>query len=143
WDSWLAQGHARAHRPCDELAFRIRHVALREPDRPPGLHNASGGDERAALEWPQEVDLQLDRGEAFPITEGRGIRDAHGGIGDVADDAAVERAHRVRVLWARVELEHRGAGLDRHRPEANELPDRRDRLSRAHTSRDAIDELRC
>jgi len=43
----------------------------------------------------------------------------------------------------RVELEHRGAGLDRHRPEANELPDRRDRLSRAHTSRDAIDELRC
>src|SRR5438309_8995146 len=101
----VTESHACAHRARDQSALRVGHVALRQPDRPAGLHHARGGGEYAGAERPQEVDLELERGEGFALAEGRGVGDAHRRVGDVAEDATVKGAHRIRVLRARVELE--------------------------------------
>jgi len=48
-----------------------------------------------------------------PVGERRRICDAHRRVGDVTEDSAVQRAHRIRVLRARLEFEDRFARFDR------------------------------
>src|SRR2546428_12140802 len=137
-----AESHAGAHRTCDEPSFGIRHISLREPDRPPCLDHVSRCDQGAGPERPQEVDLQLESREALAVGEGRRIRHSHSCVRDVAEDAPVQRAHRVRMLRACLQLEDRLPHFDRPRAEADELPHRGDRLVLAHALRNAIDQPR-
>ncbi len=51
--------------------------------------------------------IQLQRGERLALLQRGGERDAHRSVGDVAQDAAVQRAHRVGVPLISVELEAR------------------------------------
>src|SRR5207302_7797998 len=66
-----AKGHAGAHRAGDEPLVWVGHVAFHEADRPPRLHSARRRHEAAAPERPQEVDLQLEGGEALAFIKRR------------------------------------------------------------------------
>src|SRR5206468_4599660 len=134
------QGHAGAHRARDESLLRVGHVALHEADRPPRLHGARRRDESPAPERPQEVDLQLEGGEALSFIKGRGVRRPHRGIGDIADDPAMERAHGIGVLWAGLKLEDRLPRFDRGRSKADESAHRSARPIPTHHRVEAIDQ---
>jgi hypothetical protein len=61
----------------------------------------------------------------WPRLQRRGEGAAHGRVREVAEDAAVQRAHRVRVALLRLHLEDRALAVDLDQPEADEPRDRR------------------
>src|SRR5213078_792499 len=121
------QGHDRRARARDQPLFLVDDVALDETDGSAALHDPPRGDERAGPDGLQEVDLELEGGERLTLVEGRGPRHAHRRVRDVAEDAAMERAHRIRVALPRLELDHGVTGLDGGQLEADERGDRRRR----------------
>src|SRR5918997_36804 len=86
------QRHAGARRARDEPALVVEHVALGEADRPTAADHASACEELPRPERPQEVDLQLERRERLAVLEGREEGRAHRGVGQVAENPAVDRA---------------------------------------------------
>src|SRR5947208_4840493 len=74
----------------DDVTGRHRHRATPRDD--PSLR----GESRVPY-GPQEVDVELQRGEGFPLVKGRGERDAHRRVREIAQDPSVEGPHRVRV----------------------------------------------
>src|SRR5262249_1690210 len=70
-----------------------------------------------------EVDLELERGEALAHLDLARVGDAHRGVGDVAEDAAVERAHRVPVALVGLQADLARAPLDGIDAEPDELAD--------------------
>src|SRR5215210_7288478 len=103
--------HAGARRARYQPALLVEHVALGHRDAAAALDDAAVRDQPPGPERAQEVDLQLERGERLSRLEGREVRRAHGGVGEVAEDAAVDRAHRVRVPLLRDELHLRLAAI--------------------------------
>jgi hypothetical protein len=68
---------------------------------------------------PQEVDLQLDGGEALALGQRGGVGVAHCRVSQIAVNAAVQSAHRVVVSLAGLHLEDRTPRLDglQHEPD--------------------------
>src|SRR6266852_2333287 len=95
------------------------------PTVPPGLHDPPNGDERAGPDRLQEVDLELERGEGLALLEGQAVGHAHRGIGDVAEDTAVQGSHRVGVARLGRELDDGAAGLDGGQGESDQSRDGR------------------
>src|SRR5215468_6818664 len=102
-----AQGHAGARGARHQAAVLVDHIALDEPDRVAAFHQAAGGDEPPGADGFEEVDLQLEGGEGLVAIQRGGVGHPHGGVGDVAQDAAMQRAHRVPVLGPGLERDHR------------------------------------
>ena len=75
----------------------------------------------------EEVDLQLDRRERLAVVESREVRAAHRAVCEVAEDAAVERPGRARMLRPGVELERHAPCLGRDHAHPEQLRDRRAR----------------
>src|SRR5713226_7957606 len=124
--------HGRA-RPGHEPLLRVHDVALDEADRPAALHDASGGGEPSRPDGLEEVDLELERRERLALVERGRPGHPHRRVRDVAEDAAVERAHRVRVALRRLERDDRPARLDGDERESDERGDgRRRQLSALH-----------
>src|SRR6266446_5158492 len=69
-------------------------IALDQAYRVPGLDNPARRGQPPGPDGLEEVDLELERGEGLALVEGGGIRHPHGGIGQIAQDAAVDRADR-------------------------------------------------
>src|SRR5205807_8457164 len=111
--------------PVDAPHLIVHEVALDETDRAAAIHYAPGGGELPHPDGLQEVDLELQRGERLALGEPRRPGHAHRRVGDVAEDAAVDGAHRVRVALRRLELDDGRAGLDGAQREADEHGDGR------------------
>src|SRR3990172_11812298 len=98
------QRHAGARGASDQSVFLIVDVALDEPHRAPALDEAPRGRDPAGPDRFQEIDLELQRGECLALVERRGVRHAHAGVGQVAEDPAVDRAHGIGVLGSHLHL---------------------------------------
>src|SRR6266540_6066662 len=115
--------HARRRRPGHEALVVVGEVTLDEAHSLPGFHEAPDGSELGGPHRLQEIDLQLDGREGLAFRQRACVGDAHGRIGDVAEHAAVKCAHRIRVLPARRQLDHRLAGRDRGQRESDQRRD--------------------
>src|SRR4051812_33990776 len=93
----LAQREAGARRLRDQATLLVGDAALRQTDGAAALNDASFRDERAGPERAEEVDLQLERREAFALRERARIGEAHRRIGQRARDTAMQRAHWIRM----------------------------------------------
>src|SRR5438552_11727170 len=115
--------HARRRRAGHEALLIVGDVTLDEAHRLPAFHEAPEGPELGVPHGLQEIDLQLDGREGLAFRQRACVGDAHGRIGDVAEHAAVKCAHRIRVLPARRQLDHRLAGRDRGQRESDQRRD--------------------
>jgi hypothetical protein len=77
------------------------------------LDHAADGLQAGLPHGFEEVHLELEGGERFAIAQGAGIRHAHGGIGNIAENAAVQRAHGIGVLRASLKRNTRVTGCNR------------------------------
>ncbi|HLZ31710.1 MAG TPA: hypothetical protein VKV73_30680 [Chloroflexota bacterium] len=83
------------------------------PTLRPAWTNPTGGRQTTAPHRTQKVDLQLQCREGRVGVERRGVRHAHGGVRQAAQNATVECAHRVGVPGqVHFEVKHRPARLD-------------------------------
>src|SRR5262245_12181601 len=119
------QRHAGGRRAGDEPVLLIAHVALHQADVAPALDDSALRTQRGRPHGPQKIDLQLERREGLPLTEGAGIGHPHRGVGDVAEDPAVEGAHGIGMTLVGRELDRGRAGLDGHEGEPDQGGDRR------------------
>src|SRR5208283_1850898 len=99
------EGQARARGERDEPAPIVRHPALNQPHRPALPDHLPPRDKASAPEWAEEVDLQLYGRERLVCAKEARVRHPHRRVGNVADDSSMERAHRVLVLPAGLELD--------------------------------------
>lgn len=113
--------HARAARARHQGAFVIYNVAFGHTNGPALLDHPPGCGEFGLPYRLQEIDLQLQRGERLTIIEGAGISNPHGGVGDVAQDPAMQRSHGISVAWPCFQLKDRTPRFDLHQPESNQL----------------------
>src|SRR4030095_14765282 len=67
------QRQERAAGACHQTLLVVHHVALREPHRPPALHQAPGGNEPPRPHGFEEVDLELERGEGLALLQRRRV----------------------------------------------------------------------
>src|ERR1041384_2201118 len=97
-----AEGPAGVVEIGDEASGVVGDVALEEAEGARALDEVGGGGEVGGPDRLEELAGEVEGGEGLVVLEGGGERDAHGGIGDVAQDAAVEGAHGVGVAvrWA-------------------------------------------
>jgi hypothetical protein len=101
-------------------------VALEIDERATAVHHAGACFELRVEDRAEIGHVQLDRGERFVHLQQSGARHPHGGIGEVAEDPAVHRAHRIRVfVAARFEPEDGRSALGAHRFESDQRRDRR------------------
>src|SRR5262249_3605630 len=89
--SLLRQFHAGTGGLGDQLPGRILDRALDIAERAPCLHDGGFGRQRRLAHCPEKIDLQFDRCEGLAIGKCGGVGQAHGGVGQVTVDAAVER----------------------------------------------------
>lgn len=100
----VAQGHEAAGGFGYEAAFGVANFAFHVADGFASLHNTPFGDQFAAPDGPEIIDLQLDGGAGFAFAQAAGPREAHGGVGEIAIDSAMQGAHRVCVFGTDVEF---------------------------------------
>src|SRR5271156_2038873 len=87
-----------------EVAFGVSDVAFDQTNRAAALYYLTC---RAQLVFPdgtQEIYFQLERCERFAVLQSRSKRDPHRGIGNIAENSAVQCAHRVCVRVAGFEF---------------------------------------
>jgi hypothetical protein len=120
----VAQRHASARGPRDEVTFPVFDVALRQPHEASVLDHTANGLQHPRPERAEVVDLQLEGGETLPRFQRAGIRQPHRRVGDIAEDPAVEGAHRVRVTLIGLHFQDRSPWFDGHQAKSNQLGDR-------------------
>src|SRR5438876_3251323 len=130
--------HAGARGVRHQPVLRVAHVALHEADGAAGGDHAPLGAQLARPHGLREIDLELERRERLALAEKGRVGHAHGGVGDVGQHAAVQRAHRVGVALGGLELDQRAAGLDGGEAEADE---RRDPWRRRLAARQLLDQV--
>jgi len=62
------------------------------------IHDPRPGFEQSVRHGPEVIDLEFNRGERFALLEERCAGKSHRGVSQVAENAAVQRAHRIRVF---------------------------------------------
>src|SRR5579859_7280505 len=108
----------------DLLAVLIDHVALDVAGFPSTIDDPSFDPQTRLPDWAEEIDVEGHRCKGFVGRHGGHEGEAHRRVRDVAQHAAVKRAHRVRVLWTGAEREDGAAVADLHDVEPDELCDR-------------------
>src|SRR5438094_5323928 len=101
----LRNRHACRGCPRDKTSLLVENVGFAEKE---GLAHVDHPAHRAKAAfdgWPEEVDLELDRGVPHPVFLKCRQRHAHGGIGDLGDHPALNHAPAVAVPRAGGELE--------------------------------------
>src|SRR5439155_22278432 len=96
------QGHAGAGGASYQPVLVVVNVALDEPHRVAALHDPSRGHQAPRPHGLEKIDLELERGEGLALVERGRVGHAHGGIGQIAEDSAVEGAHGIGVLRPRL-----------------------------------------
>lgn len=102
---FAAEDHARTGEPGHQAALFVGDVAFVQHNRAAAADYAARGDQLTVPNRLQEVDLKLQRGEAFAFLERGGGGCAHGGVAQVAKDASVKGAHGISMFWPRVHFE--------------------------------------
>src|SRR5438552_18403322 len=92
-----AQRHHRTRCVCDEIAFLIAHTAFRETYRFAPLQDTTLCAQMSLPNGLQKVDLQLQRRERLSLFELARPRHAHRAVGEIAEAAAVQCSHRIRM----------------------------------------------
>src|SRR6266850_2754845 len=90
---FAGQGQTSAARASDEASGLIHDVAFDETHGLAALDEVPLGTESGLPDRFEEVDLELERGEALSLFQRRRVGDAHRGICDVAKNPAVKRSH--------------------------------------------------
>ena len=91
--------------------------ARRGPGRPrqaPGGSGPAGSPDSGQARTPdrfQEIDLEFKRREGFAFFKISRISHPHGGVGNVTEDAAVQRPHRVGVRCGCLKFDDRFTGF--------------------------------
>jgi len=110
------QRHTRAGGAGDQRPIGVESIAFDQARRAAGLDHAADGLPPGLPHGFQEVDLELEGGARFPLSQCAGIRHAHSRIGNIAEHATVERSHGIGVLCA--SLTRYGATRARPRAES-------------------------
>src|SRR6185295_6263000 len=118
-----AEDHAGAVELGDEAAGVVGDVALEEAEGAGALDEVGGGGEVSGPDRLEELAGESEGGEGLVVLEGGGEGGAHRGVGEVAEDAAVEGAHGVGVALGGVELDDGAAEIDVLDDEADEPGD--------------------
>src|SRR5207244_3910914 len=137
-----AKRHARRRGACHEALFLVGDVTLDKTERFSALDDPPGRPKLCGPHGLQEIDLQLDGRKGLALRQRAGVGDPHGGIGDVAKDASVQRPHRIRMLPPRRQLDHRLAGRDCVQGEADKGRDRGWRTLAIHQLLECIERRR-
>src|SRR6266480_6762241 len=101
----LRYGHARRGGPGDEAPLLVEHVRLAEEECLPHVDHPADGAQSPLDGRPQEIDLELDRRVPHAVFLQRGQGHAHGGVGDLGDDPALDHPAAVAMLRAGDELQ--------------------------------------
>jgi hypothetical protein len=109
----------------DQALLVVDHAALGQADGLPAGDDGAAGDQRPRPERPEVIDLQLERRERLALGQRREERHPHRGVDEVAEDPAVDRSHRVRVLLAGLEPHRALAAARLDEIEADKFGDRR------------------
>src|SRR5713101_4978584 len=108
-----SERHSGAGGARHQSVLVVVDVALDEAHRVAALHDPPRGYEPSRPHGLEEIDLELEGGEGLALVKGGGIGHAHGGIGEVAENSAVERAHGIGMLRPRFHLHDGMTGLAR------------------------------
>ncbi len=92
-----SQGHAGAGCSRYQATLGIGHIAFDQSDGASALDNVGRGREASLPDRTEEIDLELQGGECLIGIQRAGVSETHSSIGEVAQDSAVDGAHRVRV----------------------------------------------
>lgn len=118
-----AESHAGAGGEGDAVAFGISDCAFGEADCFAALYDAAFGREAIFPDRLEEIDFEFESGEGLVVGECGSVGESHGGIGDVAQDAAVKSAHGIGVIVARFEGQQGFARANFFEAETNQLRD--------------------
>src|SRR4051812_48101487 len=91
-----AQDEAGTGHERDQRSLLVLDLALEEGGGAPALLDLAARREAALPDGLEEIDLELEGGERFPLLQGGVERAPHRQIRQVAEDAPVERTHRIR-----------------------------------------------
>src|SRR6266511_3208462 len=119
-----AERHHRGGGFRDEAALLVSDLALGHADVPASLRHRAHRSQPALANRAQEVDLQLHGREGLPFGQRRCPADAERAVGEVADDSAVHRPHRVPEAAVGIELEHCAPVVDLDEAHPQKLRDR-------------------
>jgi hypothetical protein len=100
-----AQRHASTGGVRDQAFLFVEDVALGEADGASLFDDSSFCAKFSFPDRFQEIDFEFERGERFVGRDVGGVRESHGRVGDVAENASVERADGVGVMRADVEFD--------------------------------------
>jgi hypothetical protein len=123
--------HHGAGRLSDQAAISSCDVADVAADGSSKVNGGGNGLECLIPDGSEEVDLEIDGGETLSFLERGCVRYANGGIGKIAEDSAVNGAHRIGLrLGVGRHCQRRGAFADLNQHKAQCARDRR-RVSEA------------
>lgn len=123
--SFAAQDEARRVRRRDSLPVLIGDFALDVPHVPAPIGDARLGAQVRFPDRTEEGDVERDRSEAFVRGQRRSERHSHRRIGEIAEYAPVQCAHRIGVLRPCLHRAYCPAFSDSLDDKTNQLGDRR------------------
>src|SRR5579859_3763234 len=94
----------------DQLAVFVGDFTFDVADGAAALNDAAFGAQFGDAHGAKEIDFEFYGGERLAGSKGAGEGNAHGGVGNVAQDAAVDGAHRIEMFFAGFE-KHDGAAI--------------------------------
>lgn len=92
-----AQSHACTRGAAYQSTLGIGQIALDQSDGASALDDIGRGRQARLPDWTEEIDLQFERGECLLVLQRAGVGETHRGVGQVAQDPAVDSAHRIGV----------------------------------------------
>lgn len=122
-----AEGHAGTGGVGYQAFLFVENVALGETDRASLFNDFSFGAKFSLPDRFQEIDFEFEGGEGFVGRDVGGVREGHGCVGDVAENASVERADGIGMMRANVQFDGDAAWFHGGDVESEVLGDRKER----------------
>jgi hypothetical protein len=91
---------------CDQFSGFVGDFAFDVADSTAALNNAAFSAQQNLTNRAQKINFEFDGSEGFAGRESGGESDAHRGVGNVAEDATVHSAHRVKMPGAGLKNDH-------------------------------------
>ena len=94
---FASKGQNRAHNLRDQFPIRPGYVANIATHCSSSMDRSSDGFKPLVPNGSEEIDLQIDTGQAFPFCKSRKMSYANRGIGKVTQDSTMNRSHGIRM----------------------------------------------
>src|ERR1700733_2022850 len=121
-----AQHQTRRTRFRNRPPVLVRHFALHISDALPAPHHFPFRSQLRLPHRPKKIDLQLHRRKRFPRRQRRMKRNPHRRIRDIAQNSAMRRPHRIRMLRPPLERPNRTPLAPLRHFKSNQLRHRHD-----------------